>query len=166
MPDLILIDGGKGQLAAARRALLECSAPPAALAALAKREEAIYLPGRRSAVRLERSSPALRLLQQVRDEAHRFAVTFHRKLRSRRTVSSELESIRGVGPASARKLLRGLGSLARVREASVEDLASHVGGRIARVVSAHFGRAEGPGAATGAPPGPGSGGGRGVVKCP
>jgi excinuclease ABC subunit C len=138
MPDLILIDGGKGQLSAARRALVETGAPPVALAAIAKQEEEIFLPERADAIRLERSSPALRLLQQVRDEAHRFAVSYHRKLRSRRALGSELTEIPGVGEASARRLLRALGSLARVREASEDDLARHVPRRVARSVAAHF----------------------------
>ncbi len=138
MPDLILIDGGKGQLAAARRALLESGAPPIPLAALAKREEEVFLPDRGDPVRLPRSSPALRLLQQVRDEAHRFALTYHRKVRSRQTVASQLESIPGVGQVSARKLLRGIGSLAKVRRATEEELARLVPRRIARAVREHF----------------------------
>ena len=142
MPDLILIDGGRGQLAAARQALLESGGPPVALAALAKREEEIFLPERADPVRLDRKSPGLLLLQQVRDEAHRFAVTYHRKLRSRTLVTSELEGIRGVGRVSARKLLRALGSLGRVRQASEEELVEHVPRRIARRILEHYGPEE------------------------
>jgi excinuclease ABC subunit C len=139
MPDLILVDGGKGQLAAARRAFLDSGGPPAAMAALAKREEEIFVPDQARPIRLEKASPALRLLQQVRDEAHRFAITYHRGVRSRATVRSELEAIPGVGRLSARRLLRAVGSLARVRKASEDELARHVPRRIARAVRAHYG---------------------------
>jgi excinuclease ABC subunit C len=138
MPDLILIDGGPGQLAAARRALVESGAPPVAMAALAKREEEVFLPGRREPLRLERTSAALRLLQQIRDEAHRFALTYHRKVRSRSQLQSELQSIAGVGPARAGRLLKGLGSLKKVRSAGEDDLARYVPRSVARAIRAHF----------------------------
>ena len=138
MPDLILIDGGKGQLAAAHGALEESGAPPVAMAALAKREEEIYLLGRRTPLRLERSSAALRLLQQVRDEAHRFAVTYHRKLRSKRQLTSELHSIHGVGRVRAALLLRQLGSLEKVKKAGFEELACVVPRGVAQAVREHF----------------------------
>lgn len=138
MPDLILIDGGKGQLSAAHQALKESGAPPVPMAALAKREEEIFLPGRSQAIRLQRSSPALQLLQQVRDEAHRFALTYHRKVRSRARLVSELESIPGVGRARSSKLLRGLGSLKAVQAAGVDELAGLVPRAVARAIQEHF----------------------------
>jgi excinuclease ABC subunit C len=138
MPDLILIDGGKGQLSAAHRALKESGAPPVPMAALAKREEEIFLPGRPQPIRLERSSAALQLLQQVRDEAHRFAVTYHRKVRSRTRLTSELEAIPGVGRARAGKLLTGLGSLRGVQAAGEDELAALVPRRVARAIQQHF----------------------------
>lgn len=138
MPDLILIDGGKGQLSAAHRALQESGAPPVPMAALAKREEEIFLPGRSESIRLQRSSPALQLLQQIRDEAHRFAVTYHRKLRSRTLLVSELESVPGIGRVRAGKLLKGLGSLKRVRIADEDELARLVPRREARALRKYF----------------------------
>ncbi|MGD8374966.1 MAG: excinuclease ABC subunit UvrC [Acidobacteriota bacterium] len=136
MPDLVLVDGGKGQLAAAGRALLESGAPPTPIVSLAKREEAIFVPGRAEPIRLPRSSAALRLLQQVRDEAHRFAVSYHRNTRSRVAVSSALLSVPGVGPARARRLLRELGSLEGVRAASEAELSKVVPAGVARAVVA------------------------------
>ena len=108
------------------------------MAALAKREEEIFLPGRSQAIRLERSSPALQLLQQVRDEAHRFAVTYHRKVRSRARLVSELEAIPGVGPARSRVLLRGLGSVKGVQAAGEDELARLVPRPVARAIEEHF----------------------------
>jgi excinuclease ABC subunit C len=124
MPDLVVIDGGKGQLAAARTALdaLGLAALPAI--SLAKREEEIFLAGRSEPLRLARRSPALRLLQQARDEAHRFAVTYNRKRRAMRTVTSELLRIPGVGPSRRSALLRAFGSVQGVRDASVEQIAA------------------------------------------
>jgi len=127
LPDLILIDGGKGQLGAAMEALAELGVGHQPVASLAKREEAIFLPGRDVPVLLPRSSPVLQLVQRVRDEAHRFAVGFHRKTRARRTLHSELDEIPGVGPARRRKLLSRFGSLRGVRAASLIELAASVG---------------------------------------
>jgi excinuclease ABC subunit C len=123
LPDLIVIDGGKGQLNAARDALaaLGIQLP---IISLAKRDEEIFVPGRTESVRLSRRSPALRVLQQARDEAHRFAVTFQRQRRAARTVTSELLSIPGVGPAKRRALLRAFGSVQGVRDAAPEAIAA------------------------------------------
>jgi excinuclease ABC subunit C len=121
-PNLVIIDGGKGQLSAARRALEELEVGGVEVCALAKRLEEVYLPGRRDAVRLPRGSEALFLLQRVRDEAHRFAVTYHRNLRGRSMTRSAFDEIPGVGPARRRALLAHFGSLKRVRAASVEEL--------------------------------------------
>jgi excinuclease ABC subunit C len=123
LPDLIVIDGGKGQLNAAHDALEPLGLGLHPLISLAKREEEIFLYGRGDSLRLPRRSPALRLLQQARDEAHRFAVTFQRKRRSIRTVTSELMRIPGVGPTKRRQLLQAFGSVQGVREAGIDGVA-------------------------------------------
>lgn len=123
VPDLAVIDGGKGQLGAARAALDALSITQIGLISLAKRDEEIFLPGRPDPVRLPRRSPALRMLQQARDEAHRFAVTFQRQKRAARTITSELLKIPGVGPTKRRALLHVFGSVQGVKEASVEQIA-------------------------------------------
>ncbi len=124
LPDLAVIDGGKGQLGAARAALDALGITSIGLISLAKRDEEIFLPGRSDPVRLPRRSPALRMLQQARDEAHRFAVTFQRQKRAARTITSELLKIPGVGPSKRRALLTAFGSVQGVREATVEQIAA------------------------------------------
>jgi excinuclease ABC subunit C len=124
LPDLLVIDGGKGQLGAAVGALEALGSPPLAVISLAKKEEEIFLPARADAVRLPRRSPALRLLQQARDEAHRFAVTFQRQQRKARTLTSALLQVPGVGPTRRRALLAAFGSVQGVREATVEEVAA------------------------------------------
>ena len=124
MPDLAVIDGGKGQLGTAREALDALGVTSVALISLAKREEEIFLPGRSDSVRLPKRSPALRMLQQARDEAHRFAITFQRQKRAARTITSELLKIPGVGPSKRRALLTAFGSVQGVREATVEQVAA------------------------------------------
>ena len=124
MPDLIVIDGGKGQLGAAHQALESLELSGFSLISLAKREEDIFVLGRSEPLRLSRRSPALRLLQQARDEAHRFAVTYNRKRRSLRTVTSELLRIPGIGPVKRRQLLHAFGSIEGVRAAGVEAIAA------------------------------------------
>lgn len=124
LPDLAVIDGGKGQLGAARAALDTLGITSIGLISLAKRDEEIFLPGRSDPVRLPRRSPALRMLQQARDEAHRFAVTFQRQKRAARTITSELLKIPGVGPTKRRALLTAFGSVQGVREATIEQIAA------------------------------------------
>jgi excinuclease ABC subunit C len=124
LPDLLLIDGGKGQLHAALDAVRGAGAPGQLVISLAKRDEEVYLPGRTEGIRLARRSPALRLLQQARDEAHRFAITFQRRKRAARTITSELLAIPGVGPTRRRALLHRFGSVQGVREAALEDIAA------------------------------------------
>lgn len=140
LPDLLLIDGGKGQLNAARQALQEADLAEQPVASLAKRDEEVFLPGRSAPLRLPRRSAALRLLQQVRDEAHRFAVSYNRKLRTQRTVRSELASIPGVGAARQRALLTRFGSLRGVAAASEEEIAQlpGFGAALARAVRSHL----------------------------
>lgn len=123
LPDLVVIDGGKGQLGAAVDALTEVGLTELPVISLAKKEEEVYLRGRSEPIRMSRRSPALRTLQQARDEAHRFAVTFNRARRAIRTITSELLRIPGVGPARRRALLRTFGSLQGVKEATEADIA-------------------------------------------
>ena len=123
LPDLIVIDGGKGQLSAAHAALAEIGITDRPLISLAKRDEEIYVWGRVDPVRISRRSPALRMLQQARDEAHRFAVTYNRKRRSMRTVTSELLKVPGIGPVKRRRLLQEFGSVQGVRDAGEEAIA-------------------------------------------
>jgi len=138
LPDLVLVDGGKGQLGAAVDALEELGLGEQPVASLAKREELIFLRGREEPIALPRSSPVLQLVQRVRDEAHRFAIGFHRQTRSKRTLRSELDDIAGVGPATRRKLLSRFGSVRGVRSASEAELASAVGKAAAARVRRHF----------------------------
>lgn len=137
LPDLVVIDGGKGQLSSAREALLAIGLEGQLIISLAKREEEIFLPGRSESVRLPRRSPALRMLQQARDEAHRFAITFQRKKRAARTLTSELLKIPGVGPNKRRVLLSAFGSVQGVRGASLEDIAKVPGFSIASARKIH-----------------------------
>ena len=123
LPDLIVIDGGKGQLSAARAALVTLGLEDRPLISIAKREEELFIWGRAEPVVLSRRSPALKLLQQARDEAHRFAVTYNRKRRSMRTVTSELMKVPGIGPVRRRQLLREFGSVQGVRDAGEDAIA-------------------------------------------
>ena len=132
-PSLILIDGGLGQLHAAVEALEAIGVINQPVASIAKREEIIYVYGQENEpLKLDRYSPVLRLIQQVRDEAHRFAVTFHRTRRGAARLTSELEQVDGIGAKTISKLLREFGSLERVREAPAEELAKVIGPAAAR----------------------------------
>ena len=131
LPELVVIDGGKGQLSSAHAALSELGLGELPLISLAKRDEEIFMVGRSESLRLPRRSPALRLLQQARDEAHRFAVTYQRVRRTKRTVTSELLSIPGVGPAKRRALLARFGSVQGVRDAGPEAIAQLPGFSVA-----------------------------------
>jgi excinuclease ABC subunit C len=124
LPDLMVIDGGRGQLTAAQSAANGAGASAIPLASLAKREEEVYLPDRTEPLRLARRSPSLKLLQRARDEAHRFAVTYSRRRRSKRTITSELLTVPGIGPQRRRMLLERFGSVAGVRTATPEEIAS------------------------------------------
>jgi excinuclease ABC subunit C len=124
LPDLLVIDGGKGQLNAALAALTELGVTGVHVASLAKRDEEVFLPGRKESVLLARRSSSLRLLQRIRDEAHRFAVSYSRTRRVHRTVTSQLLAIPGVGPRRRRQLLERFGSLAGVRLASPQEIAA------------------------------------------
>ncbi len=122
LPDLVVLDGGAAQLAAAREALAAVGTDEVALAALAKKQEMLFVPGRTEGLRLPRTAPALHLLQRVRDEAHRFAVRYNRKLRSRRTVRSALGDIPGIGPRRQQALLSRFGSVRGVEEATPAEI--------------------------------------------
>ncbi len=123
LPDLVIIDGGKGQLGAAVEALTGLGLRDVAVAALAKREEEVFRPGHPDPLRLPRRDRALHLLQRIRDEAHRFAVSYNRKLRRKRTIRSELSEIPGVGPSRQKALLTRFGSVRSIREATADEIA-------------------------------------------
>ena len=137
-PDLVLIDGGKGQLSAAYSALEELGLGSLVAAGLAKKEELLFTRDRTDAIALADDSPALLLVRKIRDEAHRFAITFHRQSRARRDLRSELDGIAGVGPKRRKALLVAFGSLAGVRRATREELVRVVGAKSADAVLAHF----------------------------
>jgi len=118
------VDGGKGQLSVALKALEEQGLSGIEVAALAKREELVFRPGRPEPIRLPPGSPALKLLQRIRDEAHRFAVDYHRRLRGKRALGSFLDSVPGIGPKRRELLLSRFGSLEGLRRASLEELLS------------------------------------------
>jgi excinuclease ABC subunit C len=139
-PDLILIDGGRGQLSAAYEALEEIGLGNLVAVGLAKKEEVLFTRERPEPIVLPTNDPALLLVQRIRDEAHRFAVTFHRKARSMRDLRSELDEVPGVGPRRRRALLTRFGSLAGVRRATREELESVVGARAAAAVIDYFAR--------------------------
>src|SRR5687767_9288113 len=139
-PDLILIDGGKGQLSAAYEALETIGLGNLVGVGIAKKEEVLFTRDRQEPIALLVHDPALLLLQRIRDEAHRFAVTFHRKARSMRDLRSELDRVPGIGPRRRRALLTSFGSLSGVRRATREELASVVGARAAAAVIDYFSR--------------------------
>lgn len=122
LPELVVVDGGRGQLSAVLPVLDRLGASEVAVAALAKREEEVFLAGRGDPVRLSRRDPALRLLQRIRNEAHRFAVEYNRKLRGRRTIRSALGDVPGIGPARQRALLTRFGSVRGIREAGADEI--------------------------------------------
>jgi excinuclease ABC subunit C len=121
-PDLILIDGGKGQLSAALEVLESAGYADIPTFSLAKEREEIFAPGRPEPIVQEKNSPGMFLVQRIRDEAHRFAITHHRKVRARKALTSPLDSVEGIGPARKRALLRHFGSVQAIREAPVEDI--------------------------------------------
>ncbi|MBO5667792.1 MAG: excinuclease ABC subunit UvrC [Lentisphaeria bacterium] len=128
LPDLLMVDGGKGQLSSAVEALLAAGTPPLPMLALAEKNEEIFIPGRSEPIVLDRHDHALRLLQSVRDEAHRFAITYHRNLREKRIQLSLLDDIPGVGEIRKLQLLRAFGSLAEISRADAAEIAAKVPG--------------------------------------
>jgi excinuclease ABC subunit C len=140
-PDVLLIDGGKGQLSAAYGALEEIGLGSLVAVGIAKKEELLHVRDRSDPIALRENDPALLLLQRIRDEAHRFAVTFHRTARRMRDLRSDLDDVPGVGPGRRRALLTAFGSLAGVRRATREELRAVVGAKAAAAVADYFARA-------------------------
>jgi excinuclease ABC subunit C len=141
VPDLLIIDGGKGQLHAAQDALKAAGRDEIAVVSLAKRLEEVWMPGRRESVLLPRNSQALYLIQRIRDEAHRFAVSYHRNIRQKAAVASQIDSVPGVGPARRRALIKAFGSVRGIKAASAEDIAAVPGmnTKLAEMVKDHLG---------------------------
>jgi excinuclease ABC subunit C len=138
LPDLVVIDGGKGQLAAAYAGLTEVGLDGVVAIGLAKQEELVFTRDAVDAIAFPAGSPALRLLQRIRDEAHRFAVTYHRQARTRRDLRSALDLIAGVGPRRRNTLLKRFGSVAGVRRATREELTATVGAKAADAILSYF----------------------------
>jgi len=134
LPDMILIDGGRGQLNAALTALNRLGIEGLTIAGLAKREEEVYVPDREEPIRLDRHDPALQLLQMVRDETHRFAVSSHRRRRSKRMLHSELDDLPGIGEKRRRLLIERFGSLSGVKQASEQDLINVLGRKVGKTL--------------------------------
>jgi excinuclease ABC subunit C len=122
-PDLVVVDGGKGQLSSALAELKYLGFEELPVIGLAKRLEEVFVPNASDSLTISKSSPALMLLKQIRDEAHRFAITYNRKVRSKRTIKSELDNIPGIGPSKSRALLKKFGSVSRIKKATPEELA-------------------------------------------
>ena len=137
-PDLIVIDGGKGQLNAAYAALETVGLSNLVAIGLAKKEELVFTRDSIEPLALDTHGNALRLLQRIRDEAHRFAITFHRQSRRKRDLQSELDVVPGIGLRRRKTLLTAFGSLSGVRRATREELARVVGVKVADAVIAHF----------------------------
>jgi excinuclease ABC subunit C len=138
-PSLILIDGGIGQLHAAAEALESLAIINQPLASIAKKEEILYIYGQENEpCRLDRHSPVLHLIQQIRDETHRFAVTFHRLRRGKRQTRTALSDVPGVGPATVRKLLREFGSIANLQRSGLDGLSKVVSRKAAEKILAHL----------------------------
>jgi excinuclease ABC subunit C len=134
LPDLVLVDGGKGQLGAAHEALAELGLSHLPLVSIAKKEELLFRVGRPDPVDLPRSSPSLQLVQRIRDEAHRFAITFHRKQRAARSMRSVLEDVPGIGPKKKKLLMTRFNGMRGIKEASAEELAAVLGPKLGELV--------------------------------
>lgn len=137
-PDLIMVDGGKGQLSSAVEVLNKLGIKNYNIIGLAKRLEEVFFPGKSEPETIAKTSSGLKLLQQIRDEAHRFAITFHRQRRSKRIISTELTEIKGIGTQTAKQLIEKFGSLEAVKSSSVEELASVIGNKKAELIKSHF----------------------------
>lgn len=137
-PDLIMVDGGKGQLSSAVTVMNDLGVDNQSIIGLAKRLEEVFLPGQSEPATIPKTSSGLRLLQQIRDEAHRFAITFHRTVRSKRTLQTELDLIEGIGKKRAKELLEAFGSVQGVKFATQEQLMDIVGEKVAGRIRDHF----------------------------
>lgn len=138
LPDLIMVDGGKGQLSSAVEVLDLLGFTNYNIIGLAKRLEEVYLPGKSEPEMIPKTSSGLKLLQQIRDETHRFAITFHRNRRSKRIIKTELNDIKGIGPETSQKLLSKLGSVNAIKAAPFDELAEIIGKRKAELIVEHF----------------------------
>ncbi len=138
MPELVMVDGGKGQLSSAVEIIEKLELKDYEIIGLAKRLEEVFMPGNPEAQTIPKTSSSLKLLQHIRDEAHRFAITFHRERRSKRTITSELLEIKGIGPALAEKLLKEFKSVAEIKETPIEKLAESAGKAKAEVIKNFF----------------------------
>jgi excinuclease ABC subunit C len=137
-PDLIMVDGGKGQLSSAVEVLNELGFSGYNIVGLAKRLEEVFFPEQTEAASIPKTSSGLKLLQQIRDEAHRFAITFHRHRRSKRTIKTELTEVHGIGQSTAQKLLKTLGSLSAIRNCDYSQLAEIIGKQKAEILVKYF----------------------------
>lgn len=139
-PDLVLVDGGKGQLSAALAGLREIDFEDhVEIAGIAKRLEEVFVPGKADPLMIPKTSSALKLMQRARDEAHRFAINYHRIKRSKRTLKTELTEIKGIGEKTSQNLLRKFGSVGKIRKASFDDLTEVVSTNVAKSIREHFG---------------------------
>ncbi|MFA6570883.1 MAG: helix-hairpin-helix domain-containing protein, partial [Bacteroidota bacterium] len=135
LPDLIIIDGGKGQLSHALEILKQLQLDDKlSVVGLAKRLDEVFVPGKSESILLPKTSSSLRLIQQIRDEAHRFAITYHRTLRDKRTLQTEITNIEGIGEKTAKKLLIEFGSVENLRNADFNKLAEFVGNKTAKAI--------------------------------
>ncbi len=141
MPDLLLLDGGKGQLSAVVAVLNELGIPDQPVAGIAKQHEEIFLPGRPQSILLPPGSQALFLVQRIRDEAHRFANTYHQSLRGKRSLESSLDQVPGIGARRKKDLLRNFGTVSAIRRASLEEVAAvpGIGLKTATAIKDHLG---------------------------
>ena len=138
LPDLIMVDGGKGQLNSAIKILKKLGLTNINVIGLAKRLEEIFLPDKKDSIQIPKTSSSLKLLQQIRDEAHRFAITFHRQKREKRIIKSELEEIKGIGSKTIQTLLKEFGSVAQIKCSTLEQIAKIVGKSKANIIYNHF----------------------------
>ncbi len=138
LPDLIMVDGGKGQLSSAVEILNEIGISNYNIIGLAKRLEEVFLPGQSDPASIPKTSSGLKLLQQIRNEAHRFAITFHRSRRSKRTIKTELTDVKGIGASTANKLLKELGSLSAIKITGYDKLLTIIGKKKADILIKHF----------------------------
>ncbi|MCR4417995.1 MAG: excinuclease ABC subunit UvrC [Ignavibacteria bacterium] len=138
LPDLIMVDGGKGQLNAALKVLKKLGISNINIIGLAKRLEEIFMPDKKESIQIPKTSSSLKLLQQIRDEAHRFAITFHREKREKRIIRTELENISGIGPKTIQTLLTKFGSVEQIKQLSLDKLTETIGKSKAQIVYNYF----------------------------
>ncbi len=138
LPDLIIVDGGKGQLSSSVEILNNLGIKHYNIIGLAKRLEEVFFPGKTEPESIPKTSSGLKLLQRIRDEAHRFAITFHRNRRSKRTIKTELTDIKGIGEATAQKLLKVLGSVETIKNSDQKELTEVVGAQKAKLIKNYF----------------------------